>query len=697
MRPNILTDLFSDITRLSGVGPRTGAIFEQFIGSRIIDIAFHLPYQTIDRSARPPLTVAAAGNIITSEVSVLKHVKPRNRNQPYRISCANETGTLDLVFFRAREDWLKQTLPVGSLRLVSGRVEQYRDSLQMVHPDYVLPVEKADQMPLLEPVYPLTASLTGNMMRKAAQGACAFIPKLDEWQQADWLNKMKWASWKQALLELHNPASPEVLETNSPHRERLAYDELLANQVTLSLIRSNRRVLPGIPLLGTGKSVAEFHTLLPYTLTNAQQAAIADIRQDLIEPKRMLRLVQGDVGSGKTFVALEAMLQCTESHKQATLMAPTEILARQHAASIGPYLDQLGIRWDILTGRNKGKPRQAILDKLSSGETEILIGTHALFQEDVTFHDLGLAIVDEQHRFGVQQRIALSDKGKDRGQGTNILILTATPIPRTLTLVAYGDMDVSKITEKPPGRKPIETHVMSMDRYEEVKASLARLLSRGERAYWVCPLVAESELIDLTTAEERYADLKELYGEQVGLVHGQMPNAEKDRIMEAFKAGEIRVLVATTVIEVGVDVPEATGMIIEHAERFGLAQLHQLRGRVGRGDSPSNCLLLYRGPLGEIAKARLNIMRETQDGFRIAEEDLRLRGSGEVLGLRQSGMPNFRLANLDEHAHLLPAVHDDARMILQEDPTLTSERGHAIRLLLNLFERTEALRFLKAG
>jgi ATP-dependent DNA helicase RecG len=697
MRPNILTDLFSDITRLSGVGPRTGAIFEQFIGSRIIDIAFHLPYQIIDRSARPPLTVAAAGNIITSEVSVLKHVKPRNRNQPYRISCANETGTLDLVFFRAREDWLKQTLPVGSLRLVSGRVEQYRDSLQMVHPDYVLPVEKADQMPLLEPVYPLTASLTGNMMRKAAQGACAFIPKLDEWQQADWLNKMKWASWKQALLELHNPASPEVLETNSPQRERLAYDELLANQVTLSLIRSNRRVLPGIPLPGTGKSVAEFHTLLPYTLTNAQQAAIADVRQDLIEPKRMLRLVQGDVGSGKTFVALEAMLQCTESHKQATLMAPTEILARQHAASIGPYLDQLGIRWDVLTGRNKGKPRQAILDKLSSGETEILIGTHALFQEDVTFHDLGLAIVDEQHRFGVQQRIALSDKGKDRGQGTNILILTATPIPRTLTLVAYGDMDVSKITEKPPGRKPIETHVMSMDRYEEVKASLARLLSRGERAYWVCPLVAESELIDLTTAEERYADLKELYGEQVGLVHGQMPNAEKDRIMEAFKAGEIRVLVATTVIEVGVDVPEATGMIIEHAERFGLAQLHQLRGRVGRGDNPSNCLLLYRGPLGEIAKARLNIMRETQDGFRIAEEDLRLRGSGEVLGLRQSGMPNFRLANLDEHAHLLPAVHDDARMILQEDPTLTSERGHAIRLLLNLFERTEALRFLKAG
>lgn len=697
MRPNILTDLFSDITRLSGVGPRTGAIFEQFIGSRIIDIAFHLPYQIIDRSARPPLTVAAAGNIITSEVSVLKHVKPRNRNQPYRISCANETGTLDLVFFRAREDWLKQTLPVGSLRLVSGRVEQYRDSLQMVHPDYVLPVEKADQMPLLEPVYPLTASLTGNMMRKAAQGACAFIPKLDEWQQADWLNKMKWASWKQALLELHNPASPEVLDANSPQRERLAYDELLANQVTLSLIRSNRRVLPGIPLPGTGKSVAEFHTLLPYTLTNAQQAAIADIRQDLIEPKRMLRLVQGDVGSGKTFVALEAMLQCTESHKQATLMAPTEILARQHAASIGPYLDQLGIRWDILTGRNKGKTRQAILDKLSSGETKILIGTHALFQEDVTFHDLGLAIVDEQHRFGVQQRIALSDKGKDRGQGTNILILTATPIPRTLTLVAYGDMDVSKITEKPPGRKPIETHVMSMDRYEEVKASLARLLSRGERAYWVCPLVAESELIDLTTAEERYADLKELYGEQVGLVHGQMPNAEKDRIMEAFKAGEIRVLVATTVIEVGVDVPEATGMIIEHAERFGLAQLHQLRGRVGRGDNPSNCLLLYRGPLGEIAKARLNIMRETQDGFRIAEEDLRLRGSGEVLGLRQSGMPNFRLANLDEHAHLLPAVHDDARMILQEDPTLTSERGHAIRLLLNLFERTEALRFLKAG
>ncbi|MDC3402058.1 ATP-dependent DNA helicase RecG [Alphaproteobacteria bacterium] len=697
MRPNVLTELYSDITRLSGVGPRTGAIFEQFIGSRLIDIVFHLPYQVVDRSARPPLTIQAAGNIITSEVSVLKHVKPRNRNQPYRINCANDTGTLDLVFFRAREDWLQKTLPIGSSRIVSGRVEQYRDSLQMVHPDYMLPVEKAHEMPVLEPVYPLTASLTGNMMRKAVQGACSFIPKLEEWQQSDWLKKMQWPSWQQALLELHNPTDPEVLETGSPQRERLAYDELLANQVTLSLIRSNRRVLPGIPLPGTGEMVAKFRSILPYTLTNAQQAAIADIRQDLIEPKRMLRLVQGDVGSGKTFVALEAMLQTTESDKQATLMAPTEILARQHAASIGPYLDQLGISWDILTGRNKGKARQAILEKLSSGETKILIGTHALFQDDVMFNDLGLAIVDEQHRFGVQQRIALSDKGKDRGQSTNILILTATPIPRTLTLVAYGDMDVSKITEKPPGRKPIETHVMSMDRYAEVKASLARLLSRGERAYWVCPLVAESELIDLTTAEERFADLKETYGDQVGLVHGQMPNAEKDRVMEAFKTGEISVLVATTVIEVGVDVPEATGMIIEHAERFGLAQLHQLRGRVGRGDSASNCLLLYRGPLGEIAKARLNIMRETQDGFRIAEEDLRLRGSGEVLGLRQSGLPNFRLANLDEHAHLLPAVHDDARLILQEDPTLTSSRGQAIRLVLNLFERTEALRFLKAG
>jgi ATP-dependent DNA helicase RecG len=433
--------------------------------------------------------------------------------------------------------------------------------------------------------------------------------------------------------------------------------------------------------------------LLPFALTGSQHQAVADIRADMAQPTRMLRLLQGDVGSGKTVVAVMAMLQAVESGAQATLMAPTEILARQHAETVGPWLDALGVRWQLMTARNKGKLRTQSLEALAKGEVQIAIGTHALFQDDVSFADLGLAVVDEQHRFGVQQRMALSSKG----DGVDVLVMTATPIPRTLTLTAYGDMDVSRMPDKPPGRLPIDTRIISMDRYADVAQGLANAMREGARIYWVCPLVSESELVDLAAAEDRAKELRQLYGDKVGLVHGQMKPAEKDAVMAQFAAGEISILVATTAIEVGVNVPEATVMIIEHAERFGLAQLHQLRGRVGRGLDKSSCVLLYRGPLGETSKARLSILRETEDGFRIAEEDLRLRGAGEVLGTRQSGLPLFRLANLEAHADLLPAVHDDVKLLLERDPQLDSPRGKALRCLLYLFRRDEAIRFLQSG
>ena len=633
------------------------------------------------------------GRIATFEVEVVKHEAPRRRNLPYRILCQNDTGYLSLVFFHARGDWLGKAMPEGAVRLVSGRVERFRDNLQIVHPDHMLSKAEFEKLPVIEPVYPLTAGLSAKVLMKAIQAALPQLPQLPEWQEPAWLEKQGWPDWHSAVQQAHRPDARDALDPHHPARARLAYDELLAHQLVLALVRRQRRQSAGRAFAAADALPQRLLELLPFPLTGSQQQAIADIGADMAAPLRMLRLLQGDVGSGKTVVAVMAMLQAVENGAQAALMAPTEILARQHAETVGPWLDALGVRWQLMTARNKGRLRQESLAALADGAVQVAIGTHALFQDDVAYADLGLAVVDEQHRFGVQQRMALSSKG----DGVDVLVMTATPIPRTLTLTAYGDMDVSRMPDKPPGRKPVDTRVISMDRYDEVANSLGNALAEGARVYWVCPLVNESELVDLAAAEDRAKALRAIYGDQVGLVHGQMPPADKDAVMARFAAGEISILVATTVIEVGVNVPEATVMVIEHAERFGLAQLHQLRGRVGRGADKSSCLLLYRGPLGENSKARLAIMRETEDGFRIAEEDLRLRGAGEVLGTRQSGLPAFRLADLEAHADLLPAVHDDVKLLLGRDPALSSPRGTALRQLLYLFRRDEAIRYLSSG
>ena len=693
MRPTKLDPLFADAITLPGIGPKLGKILAEFTGDKIIDLLHHLPSNLVDRQYRPPLNEVEDGRIATFEVEIVKHDAPKRRNLPYRILCRNETGFLSLVFFRARGDWLTKAMPEGAIRLVSGRVERFRDQLQIVHPDHMLPKAAFEALPIIEPVYPLTAGLSAKVLMKAIQAALPLLPELPEWQDAEWLKQNGWFGWREAVQSAHRPEGNDALEPHHPARARLAYDELLAHQLVLALVRRQRRQLPGRSYSNAGELSSKLMEILPFLLTGSQEQAIKDIRADMAEETRMLRLLQGDVGSGKTVVAVLAMLQAVESGAQAALMAPTEILARQHAETVGPWLDALGIRWQIMTARNKGKLRAESLAALASGEVQVAIGTHALFQDDVAFDNLGLAVVDEQHRFGVQQRMALSAKG----DGVDVLVMTATPIPRTLTLTAYGDMDISPMPDKPPGRQPIDTRVISMDRYDEVARSLGNAMAEGARVYWVCPLVSESELVDLAAAEDRAKALRALYGDKVGLVHGQMPAADKDDVMARFAAGELSVLVATTVIEVGVNVPEATVMIIEHAERFGLAQLHQLRGRVGRGLDKSTCMLLYRGPLGETSKARLSIMRDTEDGFKIAEEDLRLRGAGEVLGTRQSGLPSFRLANLEAHADLLPAVHDDVKLMLNNDPDLSSPRGAALRALLYLFRRDEAIRFLQSG
>jgi ATP-dependent DNA helicase RecG len=710
MRPQILFPLFSPVTALPGIGPRLGLVFRRLLGvegeagtAKVVDLLWHLPSGLIDRRFAPKVAEAPDGAIATLTVRVDAHQKPHNPRQPYRVRCHDDTGELVLVFFHVKGDYLAKLLPAGETRVVSGRIEHYRDQVQMTHPDHIGTPEEFASLAAIEPVYRMTAGLTPKVLAKAVRGALERAPDLPDWLDPALLKRESWAAWREALRTAHTPQAADDLQPTTPARRRLAYDELLANQLALALVRTNQRRQPGRRISGGGALRAKAKAALGFELTGSQQTALQEIDADMAAEGRMLRLLQGDVGSGKTVVALMAMLNAVEAGFQAALMAPTEILARQHHKTIAPLAEAAGVPLALLTGREKGRVRDQILAGVADGSTPLIVGTHALFQEEVEFRNLGFAVIDEQHRFGVHQRLGLAAKGADGRTGVDVLFMTATPIPRTLMLCAYGDMDVSRLTEKPPGRQPIDTRAVPLGRLDEVVAGIKRQIERGARVYWVCPLVDESEAVDLAAATERHAylrghlDREKGGAERVGLVHGQMKGADKDAAMARFASGEIQVLVATTVIEVGVDVPEATIMVIEHAERFGLAQLHQLRGRIGRGDKPSTCVLLYAEPLGETAKARLSILRETEDGFRIAEEDLRLRGAGELLGTRQSGLPEFRLADLGVHGDLLATARDDARLVLERDPDLASERGERLRALLYLFERDAAVRLVRSG
>jgi ATP-dependent DNA helicase RecG len=699
MRPGLLNPLFAAVTVLPGIGPRLEKLYARLLdrkdGARVIDLLFHLPSGAIDRRARPKLRDVVPDTVVTVAVTVDRHrpPPPHRPRAPYQVYTSDETGDLILTFFSARNDYLQKILPVGERRYVSGTVALYDGMRQMVHPDRIVAESDLAKLPLVEPVYPLTEGLSLNVLGKAVNAALARVPDLPEWQDASWVARERFPPFAQALNALHHPTHPHDVLPEQLSWSRLAYDEFLAGQLALALVRAHIRRPAGRATVGSGQVRKKLAATLPYSLTSSQTRAVADITADLARPERMLRLLQGDVGSGKTVVALIAAAAVIEGGRQAALMAPTEILARQHFNTIAPLAAAAGVSVAILTGRERGRERAGILEKIALGDTHMLVGTHALFQEEVEFRDLALAIVDEQHRFGVHQRLALARKG----EAVDVLVMTATPIPRTLVLTYFGDMDVSELREKPAGRRPIDTRTISLNRIDEVVEAVGRALVAGHRVYWVCPLVEESENVDLAAAQNRYLELQQRFGAMVDLVHGRLKGTEKDIVMTRFAAGETRLLVATTVIEVGVDVPEATVMVIEHAERFGLAQLHQLRGRIGRGTEPSTCLLLYKPPLGENAKARLAIMRQTEDGFRIAEEDLKLRGEGDVLGTRQSGMPGFRVARIEAHAKLVGPARDDAALLLARDPTLASTRGQALRHLLYLFERDDAIRLLRAG
>jgi ATP-dependent DNA helicase RecG len=701
MRPPVLNPLFAPLSALPGVGPKLEKVFGRLLARgegeppRLIDLLFHLPSGFVDRRNQPKLSEVTPDTVVTVAVTIERHrPPPPNRPRaPYNIEASDETNTLTITYFNARQDYLQKLLPEGELRYLSGVATFYDGHLQMVHPERVVDAKGFASLPLIDPVYPMTEGLHPNQLRKALDVALHRIPDLPEWQDAAWLTQQDFPGFADALRRVHRPVELADLEPHNKAWSRLAYDELLAGQLALALLRGHMRRRAGRGSSAEGLLRAKIVAALPYSLTPSQARAVSDIIADLAQPNRMLRLLHGDVGSGKTLVALLSAATVIEAGRQSALMAPTEILARQHFATIAPLAATAGIRTALLTGRERGRERPEILEKLAAGEIDLIVGTHALFQDDVAFRDLALAIVDEQHRFGVHQRLALARKG----DAVDLLVLTATPIPRTLVLTYFGDMDVSELREKPAGRQPIDTRALPLDRLSEVIDAVARALDEGRRVYWVCPLVEESETTDLAAAEERFKALKKRFGDTVELVHGQMRAADKDRAMARFAEGTARILVATTVIEVGVDVPEASVMVIEHAERFGLAQLHQLRGRVGRGSTRSTCLLLYKGPLGEAAKARLAILRETNDGFRIAEEDLRLRGEGDVLGTRQSGLPGFRIARLEVHGKLLGAAREDAALMLNRDPALRSPRGEALRQLLYLFARDEAIRLLGAG
>lgn len=692
-RPPELFPLFAGLETLDGVGEKTAKALAGLGVERPKDLLFLLPHSGVDRARKASVREVVPPCVVTVEVEVGAHFPPRTKGKPYRVMVRDAALEFTLVFFHARGDFLQRLLPTGQRRLVSGRVELFDGVAQMVHPDHVLRPEEAGELPAFEPVYPLTAGVTQKLVAKAVAGALARAPVLAEWIDGPLLAREGWPSWREAVEAVHRPEGAAELAPTHPARQRLAYDELLAHQLTLALARATLRKQKGLPTVGDGSLRAKVVAGLPYALTGAQARAVAEIAGDMEGPFRMNRLLQGDVGAGKTLVAFLALLIAVEAGGQGVMMAPTEILARQHFAGLEPLAAAAGVRLELLTGRDKGAERAEKLRDLAEGRIAVLVGTHAVFQKDVVFADLRLAVVDEQHRFGVAQRMELGAKGA----ATDTLVMTATPIPRSLALATYGDMDVSVLDEKPPGRKPIRTALVQTARMEEVVGHLAKAVAEGRQAYWVCPLVEESEVLDYASAEARFQHLRAALGDVVGMVHGQMPPAEKDAAMARFVSGQTKVLVATTVIEVGVNVPNASIMVIERAETFGLAQLHQLRGRVGRGAAESTCLLMYQAPLSEGGERRLKVLRDTEDGFRIAEEDLAMRGAGDLIGTAQSGLPRFRVADLERQGALMAIAQTDARRLLADDPALEGPRGKAARLLLWLLDQDRAIRLIGVG
>ena len=693
LRPKILYPLFSSLNNIPGVGSRTAKLIEKITTPNLFGLCKHLPTNLLTRKRIIKLSFAEKDKFIILPVKIISHKPSRRKNMPYKIACFGGGVALDLVFFNARPDYLEEILPINEKRVISGKIDFFREKYQIIHPDYVVDLKDRKDIPSSGPIYPSTKGLTQRVLKKSITWSLDQLPDLPEWAETNLMMRKKWLPWKESLISLHNANNDFDLRASSSNRTRLAYDELLANQLAISIIRSDIKTHVGKSITSKRVIQNKVISLLPFKMTDSQKKALEKIELEIAGSKRMVHLLQGDVGSGKTIVALLSMLTVIEAGYQCALMAPTEILSKQHFSTFKKFLKNTNVTLSLLAGNEKSSVRKRNLNDLTSGSAQIIIGTHSLFQESVSFQNLGLVVIDEQQRFGVHQRYLLASKGKK----TNVLIMTATPIPRTLTLAAFGDINVSCLREKPSGRKDIITKVAPIARFNKIVSAIKNRVKNNERIYWVCPLIEESEVLNLVNVKKRFENLKNIFGSKVGLVHGRLKSEEKELTMKKFINGEINIIVSTTVIEVGVDIPEATVMVIEHAERFGLSQLHQLRGRVGRSSAQSLCILAYDPPLTITAKTRLKVLRDTNDGFRIAEEDLRLRGSGEILGIKQSGFPEFYFADLTVHQDLIENANNDAQKILKTDPDLESKRGFALRHLLYLFEKDIAIKYLRSG
>ncbi len=691
MRPSLLYNLFADLNNIKGVGPKRYQAYQRLGCTKVLDLLFHYPNNILDRRASPDMRMSYDGQIVTLLVRIDRYIVPSSKRAPYKIICSNETGVIALIYFNGVE-LIKNKYQIGQKIVISGKIEKGIDRFQMTHPDIVAPESDFEKIKSLEPIYPLTYGLNNKYLSETIRNIIKFLPKLPEWLPDDILNSFKLPSWNEAIYNIHHPKSASDVLQNTKAKDRLAIDELLAQQLSLQIARKNALKKPKLPLNFTGNLFNEMRKVLPFSLTQDQEDAISEISKEQSSSSRMVRLLQGDVGSGKTIVALSAALNAIEAGFQAAIMAPTEILARQHYNGLNEICKKLGINCQILVGKSKIGEKREALSSISDGTGQLIIGTHAILQEKVIFNKLALVVIDEQHRFGVEQRQALLNKGIN----SDLLLMSATPIPRTLSMVSYGDLDITVIKSKPKSRKPIVTKLLPSSRLEESIDRLKEAVLSGVKAYWICPLIEESEKSSLVNVTHRYNNLLSVMPNKVGLLHGQMKPEEKNDVMERFISGVIQVIVATTVIEVGVDVPDATVMIIEEAQNFGLSQLHQLRGRVGRGDKPSSCILIYNQPIGRVSYERLKIMRNSEDGFEIAQRDLDTRGSGEVLGTKQSGLPNFKNFDFWTQSSLIEVVNKLSSSIINQDPLLSSVKYKNLTTLLHLYGYDKSLSYLSS-
>ncbi len=694
MRSNKINPLFSPILSLSGIGPKLDVLFQRLVGPRLVHLLWHLPYNIIKRKFINNIIEAEINSLITFKVDVIKH-KPSyfSSKAPYKISCLCGDTPVTLVFFYARQPYIKTVLPEGESRFISGKLEYFKNTYQITHPSHIVEIDKLNTLKNIEPVYSLTAGLTHNIYIKTIDKILQKIPDLEEWIDEKIINKYFFNDWKNSLLKSHQPTSKDDLMESNIYRKRLAYDELLAHQLAIAIIRNYNQKTKGIKFNQNLNLVFKCINNLPFKLTQSQKKAWKEIFEDLTSPHQMIRLLQGDTGSGKTVIALLSLIHAIDSSYQGVLMAPTSILAQQHFNNLSTILKPLNINILLLTGKDTGNSRLEKLSLIKTGEAQIIIGTHALIQDDVSYHSIGLVVCDESHRFGVFQRLSLTNKGKK----PNVLTMSGTPIPRTLALAAYGNIDQSRLTEKPEGRIPINTKSIPISKVNDLINRLTNKIETNEKIYWVCSLVEESEELDLQAATKRFESLNRKFKGKVLLIHGQLKEKEKENVMKKFQNEDYSILVATTVIEVGVDVPLATTMIIENAERFGLSSLHQIRGRIGRNNMPANCILLFKENIGELAKKRIAKMKETNDGFEIAEHDSLLRGEGDRIGKKQSGQPSFLIADLAFDKELLEDARKTVEFISNNDPKLENENGLRLRNLLHLFEKDVAIKTLLAG